>query len=81
MLYTNVIFVTALFRKKDWYLVGGFDESLKNGIEDYDFWLALVERDRKVYQIPEVLFQYRIKEVSRTTLFMTDKDKYLKTYK
>lgn len=81
MLYTNVIFVTALFRKKDWYLVGGFDESLKNGIEDYDFWLALIERDRKVYQIPEVLFKYRIKEVSRTTLFMKDKDKYLQTYK
>ena len=38
-------------------------------MEDYDFWLSILEFGREIYQIPEVLFHYRIKPVSRTTSF------------
>jgi len=38
----NVIFVTSLFRREDWERVGGFSESLRRGVEDYDFWVKIV---------------------------------------
>jgi len=60
MLLDNVIFCTALFRRCDWVTVGGYDPGMIYGWEDYDFWLSLIELGRKVYQIPEILFSYRV---------------------
>lgn len=60
MLLENVIFCSALFRKTDWQEVGGYDTGMLYGWEDYDFWLSLIERGCKVYQIPEILFYYRV---------------------
>jgi len=51
--------VTSLFRKSDWEKVGGFKRNLRYGNEDHDFWLSIIERGGKVYQIPEILFFYR----------------------
>lgn len=80
MLVDNVIFVTALFRKTDWEQVGGFCTQLQVGMEDYDFWLSLVELGREVYQIPEVLFYYRKKKQSRTVQFQQDAGTVTQTY-
>ncbi len=74
MLVRGQIFVTSLFSKADWQAVGGFSEELKAGIEDYDFWLSLLELGREVYQIDEVLFFYRQKPVSRNTEFAQDSE-------
>ncbi|GBE13212.1 chondroitin synthase [bacterium BMS3Abin13] len=60
MLLDNVIFCSALFRRQDWQRVGGYDQDLKYGWEDYDFWLSLLELGRRVYRIPEILFYYRV---------------------
>lgn len=60
MLLDNVIFCSALFRKSDWEKVGGYDPGMIYGWEDYDFWLSLIELGRGVYQIPEILFCYRV---------------------
>lgn len=81
MLLDNIVFVTALFYKKDWEQVGGFNTEMKNGMEDYDFWLSLLEIDREIHQIDEVLFKYRIKPVSRTTKFQSDERVVMDTYK
>ena len=70
MLVDNVVFVTALFRREDWVTVGGFRTTMKYGLEDYDFWLSILELGRDIYQLPDTLFHYRIKSVSRTTQFM-----------
>jgi glycosyltransferase involved in cell wall biosynthesis len=80
MLLDNIIFVTALFRKTDWQDVGGFDEGLIHGMEDYDFWLSLLEIDKQVVQIPEVLFFYRIREGSRSRRLVSDKKQLQETY-
>ncbi|OQX19233.1 MAG: hypothetical protein BWK76_05285 [Desulfobulbaceae bacterium A2] len=64
MLQDNCIFCTALFRRSDWELVGGYDPSLTYGWEDYDFWLALLERGRRVLCLPETHFFYRVSEDS-----------------
>jgi glycosyltransferase involved in cell wall biosynthesis len=60
MLQDNVIFCSAMFRKSDWEGVGGYDSGMIYGWEDYDFWLSLIELGREVYQIPEILFSYRV---------------------
>lgn len=60
MMKDNIIFCSAVFRRSDWETVGGYDTSMIYGWEDYDFWLSLIERGRKVYRIPELLFYYRV---------------------
>ena len=60
MLLDNIIFCSAMFRKEDWQQVGGFDGAMTHGWEDYDFWLSLIGKGAEVYQIPEVLFFYRV---------------------
>ncbi|MCI5145419.1 MAG: glycosyltransferase, partial [Candidatus Electrothrix sp. AR3] len=60
MLQDNIIFCSALFRYQDWQQVGGYCQELRYGWEDYDFWLSLLEMGRTVYQIPEILFYYRV---------------------
>ncbi|MCI5115918.1 MAG: glycosyltransferase [Candidatus Electrothrix sp. AW1] len=60
ILLDNIIFCTAFFRKTDWEEVGGFDPAMIYGWEDYDFWLSLLEMGRKVFQIKEILFYYRV---------------------
>lgn len=70
MLLDNIVFVTAMFYKEDWEQVGGFNTYMDMGMEDYDFWLSILALGKEIYQIPEILFHYRIKKVSRTTQFM-----------
>lgn len=81
MLLDNVVFVSGMFRKTDWETVGGYRTTMEHGMEDYDFWLSILELDREIYQLPETLFHYRIKPVSRTTRFMTDASVVQQTYR
>lgn len=74
MLASNIIFCSSFFRKKDWRKVNGYKPEIPNGKEDWEFWLSLLEVGLEVYQIPEVLFYYRIKQVSRDTI-ANEKDK------
>jgi GT2 family glycosyltransferase len=72
MAVDSCIPVTALFRKADWDAVGGFAEDLTQGLEDYDFFLALMERGLSCVRLPETGFRYRVKEASRSTLLEAD---------
>jgi len=76
----NVIFVTSMFRRADWLEVGGFNESLLMGVEDYEFWVKIVGKGRDVIQIDEYLFNYRIQQSSRTTSFSADRSVVVNTY-
>lgn len=68
MLAGNMVFATAMFRRRDWEALGGYDESLLIGHEDYAFWLRLISLGRQVVRIEEELFHYRVKPGSRTAL-------------
>lgn len=65
MLIHNLVICTAMFRKDDFYLAKGYNKNMILGYEDWDFWLSMVENNKKFYRINEVLFYYRIKKVSR----------------
>ncbi len=56
----NMIFVAALFRKKDWKAVGGFSEDMKMGREDWEFWIKMLKNGGEVVQLPFVGFFYRL---------------------
>ncbi|MBE6467087.1 MAG: glycosyltransferase family 2 protein [Alphaproteobacteria bacterium] len=76
ILNSNRIFCTALFRKSDWEKVGGYKKEMIYGLEDYEFWLSLIENGVGVYRIPEVLFYYRQHEVSMITKLSDSLEKY-----
>lgn len=62
----NCIFISSLFRKSVWEKVGGFKENMLFSLEDWDFWISIIETGSGVYQIPEILFFYRKHAESRT---------------
>jgi len=59
LLYVNQLIATSLYRKKCWEEVGGYDESMKKGFEDWEFWISITKRGWKYMIIPEFLFFYR----------------------
>lgn len=78
-LTNNTIFSTAMFRRDDWQKVGGYNDNMKYGLEDYDFWMSLIERGVEVHKIEETLFYYRQKNVSRTRM-LSNHDNELKMF-
>jgi glycosyltransferase involved in cell wall biosynthesis len=55
----NSIFCSAVYRRTDWLAVGGYDETLRRGWEDWDFWISLLELGRLVIRLSDVGFYYR----------------------
>jgi len=55
----------AMVRKECWDAVGGYDEAMKNGYEDWEFYIRITQKGWTVYVIPEVLFYYR--QTSKST--------------
>lgn len=52
--------IAPFFRKEDWQTVGGYSGELIYGLEDWDFYLMIIELGRDVVKIPEKLYYYRI---------------------
>lgn len=65
ILFHNVAMGSAMFRKIDWQNVGGYDEKMLLGFEDWEFYIRLLQDGGKAEIIPEVLFNYRNKHGSR----------------
>jgi hypothetical protein len=50
-----------------WDAVGGYNPNMADGYEDWDFWVASVEKGFSACRIPRPLFHYRVKDQSRDT--------------
>ena len=59
LMFQNHLVATSLFRKKCWEEVGGYDESMKSGFEDWEFWLNVTKRGWQFQFVPAFLFYYR----------------------
>lgn len=68
LLVRNAFFCSSIFRKNDWLRIGGYDENMRKGYEDWEFFIRLLDEHSLVYQIPQPLFYYRTKECSMTIL-------------
>jgi glycosyltransferase involved in cell wall biosynthesis len=62
MLHVNSTTGRAMVRKSAHRAVGGYDEALRNGMEDWDFWLRLADHGLWGSTIPEYLDWYRKRE-------------------
>ncbi|MFV8342094.1 glycosyltransferase family 2 protein [Flavobacterium sp. XS2P39] len=58
---------SAMFRKADCIIVEGYDETMRFGFEDWEFYIRLLKNGGKAFIIPEFLFYYRLKENSTTS--------------
>jgi glycosyltransferase involved in cell wall biosynthesis len=56
----------SLFRRKWWEKIGGLDESMRSGFEDWDFWVRMTHAGATVTIVDEVLFYYRRYEHDRS---------------
>ncbi|MCX6231084.1 MAG: glycosyltransferase family A protein [Bacteroidetes bacterium] len=64
----NSIIISSLFRRADFDMTKGFNKNMNEGLEDWDFWLSMLENGGEVYRIPEIMFYYRISKKSRNNL-------------
>ena len=64
VLLWNQVFCSALYRRSDFIETGGYNTGMKEGLEDWEFWIRFL-RYKRVFQIPEILFFYRVKSISR----------------
>jgi glycosyltransferase involved in cell wall biosynthesis len=69
MMITNLHPVTALVRRDRFQSVGGFDESMRHGYEDWDLWLKFVEHGWRGVRVSEPLFVWR--RHSQNTMIMS----------
>lgn len=59
LMFENNIIATSLYRKSCWELAGGYDETMKNGFEDWEFWISILKRNWNFKVVEEFLFFYR----------------------
>ena len=74
----NMIFVSALFWKKDFEAVGGFSEDMVMGREDWEFWIKMLKKEGEVIQLPFIGFYYRLTPDSKRKKTGTNKKKRLR---
>ena len=70
----------TMFRIQCWDTVGGFDEKMKGGYEDWEFWIAVLKQEGTVHIIKEVLSHYRVKKTSRNQKALVNYDFELRQY-
>lgn len=70
----------SMFRKKCWDLVGGFDEKMVAGYEDWEFWIAVLKKGGTIHIMREVLSHYRIKKLSRDQIALKNHDFELRKF-
>ncbi len=75
LLARNAVNGAAIVRRAAFAAVGGFDERMRHGCEDWDFWLRLVEAGFRGTIVPEVLYYYRRTAESMSRV-MTSTDAY-----
>lgn len=91
----NLFVVSTIFRRRDFDIAGGFNVNMKEGLEDWDFWLSIMKNGGDVRYIDGVNFFYRIKPKKdsrnissaiknhiklRKTLWENHKELYSKNY-
>ncbi len=82
MLTSNRIVSAAFFRREDWDKTGGYSESYVFGLEDWDFWLSIIELGREVIKIPDSFLYYRVysdPRVSRSGRINSDRKRALES--
>ncbi len=76
----NMIFCSAVFRKKDWVFAGGYDINLIYGLEDWEFWISILKNGGDVKCLNYVGFYYRIRNNSMARIINIEERKFSQNY-
>lgn len=68
----NIFVITSMFRRTDFEKTKGFNENMINGLEDWDFWLSMLESGGEVICAKQATFYYRIRGNSRNKRISED---------
>jgi len=83
LLYFNPFYCSCVFPKYKWQYLGGYDENLVYGKEDWEFWINMVyNTPTQVIRNDYIGFYYRKKEDSMLSNLQSsaDKNMFSKTY-
>jgi glycosyltransferase involved in cell wall biosynthesis len=78
LLAENQLVITSLFRRTDFDRIGGFNENMKEGLEDWDFWISILKNDGLVECATKAIFKYRLLNSSRNNQISLEKEKRLR---
>lgn len=67
-IFGNNALGTSMFKKADWYSCGGYDEQMRNGFEDWEFFIRLLKNGGQAEVIQESLYTYRKRKNTTTTV-------------
>lgn len=59
LMFENKLMPSSMFRRKCWEEVGGYDESMIKGFEDWEFWINITKRGWEFTFVKAFLFYYR----------------------
>ncbi|MBD7950668.1 glycosyltransferase family 2 protein [Oerskovia rustica] len=76
-LHRNASPATVMLRRDRWLAAGGYDERMRAGFEDWDFFLSLLSAGGRIEIVPEPLIEYR---TSPTSANVRSMDKRLELY-
>lgn len=60
LLFTNTLHSGVMLRKAAWQAVGGYDESMRQGYEDWEFYLRLSQAGYCGIELPKVYYNYAL---------------------
>ncbi len=80
LIWKNMIVASAIYRKEDFINAGGYNPNMKEGWEDWDFWLSLLKKEDVVLRLPGFHFFYRIKVQSMVAGLEADQKKKQRLY-
>jgi glycosyltransferase involved in cell wall biosynthesis len=72
-LHRNACPATLLLRRDAWERAGGYDESMREGFEDWDLALRLLTPGGRIAVVPEPLIDYRTAPASANVRSMTQR--------
>lgn len=65
LLHENKLVITCLIKKNKFIDVGGFNPNMKDGFEDWDFWIRYFNKYPNIMIIDSTSFYYRLQIKSR----------------
>lgn len=68
LLTCNAIFCSSVYRRTDFDIIGGYDETFIHGYEDWEFYIRLLANGGEVYQDDTRMFNYRKKGIHEHSL-------------
>lgn len=73
-MFANQALGTSMFKKQDWLDCKGYDETMRKGFEDWEFFIRILKNGGVAKIIEEPLYNYRKRD--NTTTAKANKNKY-----